>query len=155
MKVAYLMTAPAQTIALGSDVGNAAKTMLENDCGSLAVVDSHGHVAGMITDRDICLAMAARHKTPWNIPVREAMSRKVFSCSPDDDVSTALSAMSEHHVRRLPVIDRDGHLQGLISVDDVIRRAGHGQGEIQPDAVVQALRHVIPSRPIRGKVVSA
>jgi CBS domain-containing protein len=140
------MTAPAQTCRTTADLGTAAEIMLEYDCGCLPIVDSHGHVAGIITDRDICIEAAARHKSPWSIPVREAMTRTVFSCAPTDDVGVALEVMSEHHVRRLPVIDVEGHLRGLISVDDVVRRSGRGPGQVRPDAVIHVLRSVCPAR---------
>jgi CBS domain-containing protein len=146
MKVEYLMTAPAQTCEATADLEAAAKIMREHNCGCLPVVDSGGHVAGIVTDRDICMAMAAHHKSPWNIPVREAMTRQVFSCAPADEVGVALDSMSEHHVRRLPVIDGDGHLRGLISVDDIVRRSGRGQGQVRPDAIAQTLRSVCPPR---------
>ena len=140
MKVSSLMTSPAHTCEAAADLGAAARVMLEHNCGCLPVVDARGHVVGVITDRDVCTAVAARHQSPWHIPLREAMTRKVFSCAPGDDVAVALASMAKHHVRRLPVIDRKGHLHGVISLDDIARHAGTRQGQVLSDAVVRTLR---------------
>jgi CBS domain-containing protein len=150
MKVQNLMSSPARTCADTADLGAAAKAMLEHNCGCLPVVDPHGHVVGMITDRDVCAAVVARHQSPWHIPVHEAMTSSVVSCSPSDDVTTAMTSMSKHHVRRLPVIDSKRHLQGIISVDDIVQRAGKDLGQVPADAVVRMLRVVCAPRVVCG-----
>ena len=146
MRVEEVMTVPAQTCRPTSDLGEAAKTMMEHECGCLAVVDSRGHIVGMITDRDICLAVAARHKNPWDIPVRDAMSPQVFSCTISDDVRVALATMREHHVHRLPAVDANGHLMGVLSLDDLVNRAGEGPDKIPVALLLETFQGVCPPK---------
>jgi CBS-domain-containing membrane protein len=96
----------------------------------------------MLTDRDVCLAVAERHQSPWEIPVRDVMSRDVVSVPIDAHVDAALVAMKEHRVRRVPVLDQDGHVKGLISIDDAIRRTGIGPGRLAAEAIADVLRHI-------------
>lgn len=142
MKVQELMISPAHTCRANAQLGDAARAMLEHACGCLPVLGLHGQVVGMVTDRDVCLAMAARPRNPMEIPVREVMSHHVYSCLPTDDVERALATMAEHGVRRLPVTDADGHVRGILSVDDVVRRSGVPEGPIPADAVIGALRTI-------------
>jgi CBS domain-containing protein len=121
--------------------------MLRQDCGCVPVVDGRGRLAGMLTDRDICLAVAARELNPWEIPVRDVMSAKIVTCRIDDDVDAVLVAMKEHRVRRIPIVDEDGRVKGLISIDDVIRNTGLTKGRLASDAAVDVLRHICTPLP--------
>ena len=141
MRVKELMTAPVKTCRTSALLGEAAEAMLAVGCGCLPVVDSRGRLTGMVTDRDICLAVA-RHTEPWSIAVRDVMSPKPIACRIDDYIDTALVAMKEHRVRRIPVIDDLRHLKGLISIDDVIRNTGIAEGRLPAEAVVDVLRHI-------------
>ena len=78
---------------------------------------------GIITDRDICVALGTRGRPSGDVTVAEVMTSKVYSCLPEDDIHVALRAMREGHVRRLPVITKEGALVGVISMDDVLLRA--------------------------------
>ena len=155
MKIQDVMSAPAQTCRPSSELGVAATTMLETDCGCLPVVDGHGRVVGILTDRDVCLAVAARHKSPWQIPVRDAMTKRVVTCQQTDDVSVALAAMTEHRVRRLPVVDAEGLLKGVLSIDDLIRHAGTGRARVAPEALLDTLRAVATPKVFRSEIISA
>ena len=154
MKVKDLMTVPARTCRTGAQLGDAARIMLEEGCGCLAVVDSRGHLAGVLTDRDVCIATGARHTSPWEIPVNDAMTKKVFACLPDDDIDTALVMMKEHHVRRLPVIDGTGKPKGLLSIDDLVRNTGIAHGRLSTDAVIDVLRHVCTPKAALGEMAN-
>lgn len=153
MKVKDLMTTSVKTCRTTAVLGDAARIMLESHCGCVPVVDSRGRLAGMLTDRDICLAVAARHQNPWEIPVRDVMSPNIISCLVTDYVDAALVAMKEHRVRRVPVVDNEGHIKGLISIDDAIRNTGLAKGRLPAEAVIDVLRHICT--PIEAEIVEA
>ena len=142
MNVTDLMTTPVRTCRTTARLGEAARIMLVAGCGCVPVVDRRGRLAGMLTDRDVCLAVAARHQSPWEIPVRVVMSPNIVSVPIDDRVDAVLAAMKEHQVRRVPIVDADGHVKGLISIDDAIRRIGVGPGRLHAEAVADVLRHI-------------
>lgn len=147
-----IMTKDVATCTPDSDVATAAKIMLERNCGFVPVVDSHGTVAGVLTDRDICRVAVTTHRTAEHIGVRQAMSAPVFACLPDENVKIALVTMARHHVRRLPVLDRTGHLQGVLSIDDVVR-APRRRGSPTSDEVVDALKAICAPRTIESVTV--
>ena len=78
---------------------------------------------GVITDRDISIALGTRDRRASEVCVRSVMSPRLFTCTPDDDVHTALKTLKSEGIRRLPVIDREGMLMGVLSIDDVILNA--------------------------------
>lgn len=106
-----------------ANLGSATELMWTGNCGFLPVVGDDDKVIGIITDRDICVALGTRGRPSGEVTVAEVMSTKVYSCSPEDDIHVALRAMREGHVRRLPVITKKGALVGVISMDDVLLRA--------------------------------
>ena len=120
MKVKEIMTAEVKACAETSNLARAAELMALNNCGILPVVTGGGKVVGLITDRDICVAAAKKDRSLANLRVDEVTSRKVHACRPEEDVRAALGVMREYKVRRLPVIDAEGVLQGILSMDDVI-----------------------------------
>ena len=139
MKVRDIMTEPPVTCTPETSLGVAARLMREADYGTLPVVDSRGHLAGIITDRDICLVLAATNRNAQHVSVHEVMTRRVFSARLDDDVQVALATMKDARVRRLPVCDDFGHLEGILSIEDIVVRDLEGGG-IAAAAVVAALR---------------
>jgi CBS domain-containing protein len=153
MTVKDLMTKPVKTCRTTAILGDAARTMLEGHCGCVPIIDARGRLAGMLTDRDVCLAVAARHQSPWEIPVRDVMSPNVVSCLVTDHIDAALVAMKEHRVRRIPVVDEEGHVKGLISIDDAIRNTGLAKGRLPAEAVVDVLRHICA--PVEPEIVGA
>jgi CBS domain-containing protein len=121
MKKDVVCCHPSETLAV------AAERMWNHDIGSLPVVNDEGHVIGMLTDRDICMAAYTQGKPLFAIPASVAMSRELHACLPSDAISAAEKTMRAHRVRRLPVIDRHGHPVGLISLNDLARNAEPGQ----------------------------
>jgi len=121
MKVKEVMTPDAKAIWITESLADAAKEMWENDCGALPIIKDGRKVVGMITDRDICIASATRSKPPAEIRVSEVISANhgVHAVKPDDDVRIALRAMRKHRVRRLPVVDREQRLTGIVSINDL------------------------------------
>lgn len=123
MKVQELMTSNPQTCGPDTNLAAAAMLMWDGDCGTLPVVADGGRIVGMVTDRDICIAAATKHRDASDISVGEVITGKVFSCVPEADVREALKIMQEEKVRRLPVIDERGSLKGILSMNDVVLKA--------------------------------
>jgi CBS domain-containing protein len=99
-------------------VSQAAELMESEDIGALPVLEGE-QLAGMITDRDIVIRAVAKGKDPRGMPVREVATRDVVSIRPDEDLSDALELMASHQVRRLPVVDDDNRLVGVLAQADV------------------------------------
>jgi len=123
MKVAELMTRNAKACSAQDSLNMAARIMWDNDCGFVPVVDREGKVGGVLTDRDICMAAYTQGLPLHAMLVESAMADAVVSCSPQDDVAVAGNLMRENRVHRLPVIDSDGRLCGVISLTDIVRQA--------------------------------
>lgn len=97
--------------------------MWEQDCGAIPILDEESRVIAMLTDRDLCMAAYTQGRWLGQIPIESAMSRQLFSCHPQDDVKTAEKTMRERRVRRLPVVDDEGRLAGILSLSDLSREA--------------------------------
>ena len=121
MLVEKLMTTEVEVCRPEASLAEAAAVMWRRDCGVVPVVGEGGAVEGMITDRDICMALATRRAYASDVKVGEVMARGVLTCTPEDDVREALELMRKHRLRRLPVVDAHGRLAGLLSLADVIR----------------------------------
>lgn len=119
MKVRDIMVETPKFCRPDTNLAAVAEIMSVANCGLLPVVDEEGKVVGIITDRDICMTLAARNQRPSDVRAREAMSSRVYACALDDDLKTALELMEKGRVRRLPVIGRDGSLVGMVSLGDV------------------------------------
>lgn len=121
MKVSEVMTREVQTVRPDEPVQQAASFMLSADAGSIPVTDGD-RLIGMITDRDITVRGIAKGYGP-DTPVRELMTNEIICARDDDDIEDVASKMSEAQVRRLPVIDRDERLCGIVSLGDLSREA--------------------------------
>ncbi|TMK23637.1 MAG: CBS domain-containing protein [Actinobacteria bacterium] len=128
MLVESLMTRDVESARPESTLAEAAAVMWRRDCGVVPVTDEGGSVVGVITDRDICMALSMRGQRAAEVRVAEVMARGVETCTPVDDVREALEAMARRQVRRLPVVDSRGRLVGVLSLNDVIRRTRKGKG---------------------------
>ena len=138
MQVHEVMTEPPQTCPRTMHLADASRRMRTTGCGSLIVMGPKGRIVGFVTDRDLALALGdardARHLT-----VDAVMSRHVHCCRPDDELSLALDRMASFHVRRLPVVDSDGDVKGLISIDDIVLWGLQSSG-VSMHALIAALR---------------
>ena len=132
MKVKDVMTPDAKSIGITQSLAVAAKEMWENDCGALPVVKEGQKVVGMLTDRDICMAGAMRDRSLANISVEEIISKKVFAAKADENIEHALDIMREHQIRRLPVINAEGELEGIVSMNDIVLKAKAPNGKKPP-----------------------
>lgn len=135
MKVREVMTRETAFCGLDTSLAGAVDIMLKFNCGFLPVVGEGGNVIGVITDRDVCIALGKRDRKPSEVSVRDVMlpTDRTFPalhvCTPDDNVNCVLKTMRAQKIRRLPVVDREGALQGVLSMDEVVlracERAGH------------------------------
>jgi CBS domain-containing protein len=123
MDVSQIMQRTVQVCKPEDRLSDAAKKMWDSDIGCLPVVDPNDQVIGIVTDRDICMAGYIQGLPLSEIPVFVAMSKEVFSCTPIDNIVDAEEKMQFHQVRRLPVIDPNGKLAGILSISDLAREA--------------------------------
>ena len=120
MTVKDLQTSDVKSCGRDTDLATVAKMMWDGDCGAVPVVSEDHKVIGMITDRDICIAAATRAKTPAELHARDVITGNgVHAVRPDDDVRVALRTMRKHRVRRLPVVDQQQRLSGILSINDL------------------------------------
>jgi CBS domain-containing protein len=118
MLVKDVMTPSPICCAPADNLDAVAKQMREHDCGAIPVCDG-AKLVGMITDRDITIRAVATGRTPHAIPVREVMTKKVFTVRPDDDVELAVDTMKGKLVRRLPVVNEKGEIVGIVAPSDL------------------------------------
>jgi CBS domain-containing protein len=128
MLVNSLMTPNPSFCRTDESLQVAARLMWECDCGIVPVVDEHHRVVAVVTDRDVCMAAMTQGRPLWTIPVGLAMSKNVVTCHAHDDAGAAEIIMREAQVRRLPVVDLEGHLVGMLSLNDLAREAVHDRG---------------------------
>jgi len=125
MKVEQLMTQDVRTCRPGDSLSAAAQLMWDGDCGCIPVVSDDGskRVIGMVTDRDVCMATHFRGRAPREVSVDEAMSTGVRAVGASEDLADAKAIMREAQVRRLPVVDEDQQLMGVLSLADLAQEA--------------------------------
>jgi CBS domain-containing protein len=128
MKVEDVMQHKVETCHAEDTCNTAAKMMWDHDCGCVPVVDAEGHVIGMITDRDICMAAYTRGMPLDAVQVQDAMSTAVCACHPQDSLADAERMMRANQVHRLPVIDASGRIVGILSLNDLAQEAGREAG---------------------------
>jgi CBS domain-containing protein len=147
MKVKELMTANVKHCGLETNLAAAAKIMWEGDCGAVPVTDERGRVVGVITDRDICIAAATRPRTEGEIPVKDVISRTLYTCAPGDDVRAALETMKIRKVRRLPVVEQ-GRLAGILSIHDIAVEARSKSADVSVESVLDAFIAITAPVPV-------
>ena len=121
MNVRDLMTT-AQTARCTPDtnLGAAVEILWKANCGMLPVVDAHEKVLSVITERDICIALGTRNCPPGEIAVRDVATQPAICCRPADDIRSVLAKMAKARLRRLPVVNAEGKLEGVLSMDDIV-----------------------------------
>jgi CBS domain-containing protein len=145
MRVNDVMTRPVAYCSPETNLAAAVEILWNRDCGILPIVDARERVVGVITDRDICVALGTQNRMPSQVSAREIASGKVFSCKPEEELRKALAMMAEAKVRRLLVVDSTGKPQGILSIDDVVLRAetaGVKRDGLAPAELVSALKSV-------------
>lgn len=152
MRVEKLMTTDVKVCFEHDMLNRAAQLMWDHDCGFIPVIagDGDASVVGVVTDRDVAMAAYTQGRQLWEIPVTTAMSREVISCHASDGVEQAEALMRENEIRRLPVVDRNNRIVGILSLNDIAREAQRevavgARPEVSTQSVSQTLAAV--SRP--------
>ena len=135
MKISEVMTRNVETITPDQPVSEAAGFMLSADTGSIPVIEND-KLVGMITDRDIAVRGVANGRGP-DTAVRDLMTSDIVSVRDSDDVSEAAARMSEAQVRRVPVIDNDDRLCGIVSLGDLSRQTDGDSASVALEGVSQ------------------
>ena len=146
MKVKEIMTQSAVCCNPETNVGAAVELMWVRNCGMLPVVGADQKLVGIVTDRDICIAMGTRNRLAGELSVGEIATKNVFTCAPDEEIHDALLTMADKHVRRLPVVNSKGIPQGILSMDDVITHGDlykwEGCCELSSEEIIRSLKQL-------------
>ncbi|MBI1815126.1 MAG: CBS domain-containing protein [Deltaproteobacteria bacterium] len=150
MKVEQIMKRPVNTCTPRDTLNTAAKIMWDHDCGCVPIVED-GRLVGMLTDRDICMAAYTQGAPLTGLEVWKAMSNVVHICRPSDTLAVAERLMQTHGIRRLPIVDSDGRLVGLLSLSDIAlegvrERSGKAKRQISADEVARTLGSICEPR---------
>src|SRR5713226_3746308 len=108
-----------------------ARIMKEQDTGIVPVVENNESrkLIGVVTDRDLCLGVVAEGKEPKSVQVKSCMTDKVVSCRPEDDLDKVIKLMQDNQVRRIPVVDAQNQIVGIVSLADVVRHGDVATGQ--------------------------
>ena len=150
MRVKELMTRDVHTCDAGCTLERAVQLMWEGDCGAIPVVDAHGHLFGIVTDRDASIAAYTQGKPLGAISVASAMAHQVHTCNLEDSVAHAAEIMRHAQVHRLPVVNNLGELVGILSLSDLVRGSQDDpqRGALRPAEVAHTLAAVcLPRQP--------
>jgi CBS domain-containing protein len=128
MQIREIMTPDVEVIRPDDTLRTAAKMMADYDVGALPIGEND-RLVGMITDRDITVRGVAQGRDPEKTTVREAMSGRVLYCFEDDDVAEVARKMGDWQVRRLPVLNREKRLVGIVSLGDLAIGGAKREGE--------------------------
>ena len=139
MKVKDLMNRDVVTVRLTDGLARAVESMQARECGCVPVIDEGSRVVGILTDRDVCLAALRTDRPLSRLGTEAAMSARVFTCKPGDTIAEAEHLMGLHQVRRLPVVDANGRLLGILSLDDIAKEACLEEGLIVPPVSAEAV----------------
>ena len=125
-RIREIMTSNPSTIEPDKTVVDAARIMKQEDAGVVPVTEN-GRLTGMVTDRDIAIRVVAEGKDPQSTTVQEVASKNLVTLDPEQELDEALRLMAQHQVRRLPVVEEDGRLVGIVAQADVARKGDDTQ----------------------------
>jgi CBS domain-containing protein len=154
MRVDQVMTKTVATCSLDDTLNDAARVMWERDCGFVPITeaDGSGRVVGVVTDRDACMAAYTRGQALGQVRIGDVMSTGVRSCKPSEKIAEAETVMRRAQIHRLPVIDDQGRLVGVISLADIAREAARERGtsrrEVTPTEIGETLAEIRKPREI-------
>ncbi|GKS62833.1 inosine-5-monophosphate dehydrogenase [Nitrospira sp.] len=146
MQVSDVMQTAVRSCGPGTTVAEAGVVMFRADCGVLPVTDDTKKLLGMVTDRDITVALCTRGKRADELTVQDITSNGPVTCRVEDDLRTAMRKMADAQIRRIPVISSGGQLEGLLSINDIILHAkARGNGLSYAD-VMETLKSICTHR---------
>jgi len=122
-------------------VSKVAGLMKSKDIGGVPIIENEQtkKLIGIVTDRDLALKIVADGRDPKSTKAEEVMTRKLITCRPDDDVESAMKAMAQYQLRRIPVVDNDDRLVGIISQADVATRVD------EPEKTAEVVKEISES----------
>jgi CBS domain-containing protein len=144
MQIREIMTREVDVIRPDASVRDAALKMKELDVGAIPVCDGQ-KLAGLVTDRDITVRAVAEGRDPSEVQVAEVMSADIAYCFEDETIEQAANLMESKQIRRLPILDRNKQLAGIISLGDISVRT---EGSRQKDLAAESLEEISePAKP--------
>ncbi|HEY3235441.1 MAG TPA: CBS domain-containing protein [Polyangiaceae bacterium] len=144
--VAHLMKTSVYTCLPDDSLNRAAQIMWDNDCGSVPVVDAEGHLQGMLTDRDVCMAAYTTDIPLSRATAQNAMSKSVYTCRPEDALDYAERLMQLYQIRRLPVVDNQERVVGILSLGDIARYFSRGDNSVDAKSLAKTLAAISRER---------
>jgi CBS domain-containing protein len=125
MRIKHAMTKEPSCCVPSDSAQQAACIMRDEKAGVVPVIDSaeSRKIVGIVTDRDLCMNVVAEGRDPGGVTVEQCMTTKVVTCSPTDSVERATELMRENQIRRIPIVNEQGELQGIVSMADLVGRA--------------------------------
>ena len=149
MKVQDIMSQEVKFCGPDTNLAAATEILWQSDCGTLPVLDSDGKLVGVITDRDMCIALGPRNCKASELAVGEVATKPVFTCGPNDDVHSALKTLRQHQIRRMPVIGADAKLAGILCLDEIVLHAQktEGKARVTYEDVVNTMKAICEHRP--------
>jgi CBS domain-containing protein len=125
MKVSDLMTRDPACCAPDTSLREVGRLMVEHDCGEIPVCEhaSSKRVRGVITDRDIVVRTVAQGRNPLELTAADAMTTPAVTVTPETDLDDCANLMEQRQIRRVPVVDGNGNIVGIVSQADIVRRA--------------------------------
>ena len=149
MRIRHAMTKDPSCCVPSDTAQKAAMIMRDEDAGVVPVIENEQSqkIVGVVTDRDLCMNVVAEGRDPRTVRAEECMTTAVVTCSPNDSIEKATELMRENQIRRIPVVNEQGELQGIVSLADVV-----GRGEIKTTQTHDTLKQVSapsgePSKP--------
>ena len=129
MRVKDIMTTHVACCNPATNLAAAVELLWSHDCGALPVLDDVGRVIGIVTDRDLCIALGTRGRRPSELTVGDVLQPSPTECDPEADIRSALDKMGAEKIRRLLVVDATQTLKGILCMNDIIlhsKRSGNG-----------------------------
>ena len=145
MQLNRIMTEYVEVITLEKSIQEAARQMRSLDVGVLPVCDGD-RLVGMLTDRDVTIRAVADGRDPKTTTVEEAMTRQVVYCFEDQDIEEAERVMEKHQIRRLPVLDRDKRIVGIVSLGDLAVKNDENRAGVTLERVSEHSQRVLSPR---------
>lgn len=146
MKVKDVMKTDVGFCSADDSLMKAAELMRSRDCGVVPIVDEEKRVVGMLTDRDLCLAVVARNRKASDVECKDLMSNPAIVCTPEDKLEDALKKMRKHQIKRLAVVGESGELVGILTVADILLAAAKDKN--WKKKIYATLRAIFKPRPI-------
>jgi len=146
MRIKEIMSHPVVICPIGATLDAAARLMWEFDCGNIPVVNDDGQLAGVITDRDVCMAAYTQGRPLAEIAVTTAMSKAVVSARPEDAIESVEHLMRDNQIRRVPIVDADNRPIGMVSMNDLARLPTKGRKSSVDRELVRTLAAICQPR---------